>query len=281
MRLLPFKDMLKEAQQNHYAVGAFNVVNMETVQAITSIAEQKNTPVILQLYSKHLDFAGADYISAIAGIAAKNSKTPICISLDHGKTLESIVECVDNGFTGIMIDFETSDYNRNVEIARKVVDLARKKSFSVEAELGQIFDADQPVEIRNSAMTNPGIAARFVDDTGVDALAVSIGTAHGYYSSKPQIDFGLLKKIIKTVSCPIVVHGGSDTPDEDIKEIVRMGVAKINIGTDLMVAYNKGIYEVLNQDLYSPIDLVLANGRKYVQDTVKQKIGILTAYRTN
>lgn len=280
MKLLPFKDMLEDAQKHHYAIGAFNIINMETIQAVTSIAEEKNTPVILQIYHTHLDFAGADYIAAIASVAAQNSTTPISISLDHGKNYESVVKCVNNGFTGVMIDLATSDYNKNVEITKKVVAVAREKGLSVEAELGQIFNASEPVEIRNSAMTDPEIAARFVNDTGIDALAVSIGTAHGYYSSKPQIDFELLKKIIEMVSCPIVVHGGSNTPDEDIREIVRMGVAKVNIGTDLMMAFNEGMNEVLSKDPCSPIDLVLANGRKFVQDVVRHKIDILTTYRT-
>lgn len=279
MYLVPFTKMLDDARKHHYAVGAFNIINMETLQAVSSIAEEKNTPVILQTFFEHVNFGGPDYYVALADTAAKKYKTPICLSLDHGKKFEMAIDCINAGYTGVMIDLATSDYDKNVETTKKVVNIAHSHGISVEAELGKIFNADEPVETRNSAMTDPKVAKSFAKDTGIDALAVSVGTAHGIYSSKPQIDFERLGEILDIVDSPIVVHGGSNTPDDDIKRIVKMGVSKVNIGTDLMMGFTKGVYDVLSKDQKAPIDEVLKNGRKSVQDVVSHKIDLLTAYR--
>lgn len=279
MELVSFKDMLSHARSHHYAVGAFNVLNMETMQAVTAANEAAGVPVIVQVYHAHIDYAGADYLVKMAQAAAAQVSTPVCLSLDHGRSYEQAVRCIEAGFTGVMIDLASSDYEENVEITRRVVEKAHERGVSVEAELGKIFDAASSVEVRNSAMTDPEIAARFVEDTGVDALAVSIGTAHGFYSSKPQIDFARLEKIISLVSCPIVVHGGSNTPDEDVKEIVRLGVSKLNIGTDLMAAFEAGMQDEMPGNDYVDLERVLESGRKRTQKVCAQKISILTAYK--
>ena len=279
MSLVSFHDMLLYAKQHHFAVGAFNVLNMETIQAVIAANEKANTPVIIQVYHEHLDYAGADYLSSIGIVAAQKAKIPVCLSLDHGRSYEQALLCIKNGFTGVMIDLASSDYQKNVEITRKVVSVAHAKGVSVEAELGRIFDASSPVEIRNSAMTDPQTAAQFVKDTNIDALAVSIGTAHGFYSSAPRIDFKRLEQILKLVSCPIVVHGGSNIPDKDLIEIVRLGVSKVNIGTDLMAAFEQGMRETMDGDKYVDICHMLESGRAKVEETCAQKIRQLTSFR--
>lgn len=279
MAYTAFHQFLKDAKAHHFAVGAFNVANMETVQAVTAAAAAAQVPVIAQVYHAHLDFAGPAYISAIGQVAAGQVPVPVCISLDHGQDFEQAKICIDNGFNGVMIDLATSDYQKNVEDTRRVVEAAHAKGCSVEAELGEIFPASMPAEVRNSAMTDPELAARFVRDTGVDALAVSVGTAHGFYSSKPQIDFKRLEQILEVVECPVVVHGGSNTPDEDIAEIVRMGVAKVNIGTDLMAAYQQALREQLQSGAFVDIADLMGAARARVQEVCAQKIALLTRYR--
>lgn len=279
MELVSFQNMLQHAREHHYAIGAFNVLNMETMQAVTAANEAAEVPVIVQIYHAHIDYAGVDYLVKMGQAAAARVSTPVCLSLDHGRSFEQANRCIEGGFTGVMIDLASSDYEENVKTTRRVVEKAHDRGVSVEAELGKIFDATSPIEIRNSAMTDPEIAARFVEDTGVDALAVSIGTAHGFYSSKPQIDFARLERILSIVDCPIVVHGGSNTPDEDIKEIVRLGVSKLNIGTDLMAAFEEGMREAMGNGGYVDLQQVLESGRKRTQAVCAQKISILTAYK--
>ncbi len=276
--LVNFNEMLADAKKHHYTVGAFNVLNMETMRAVITACEQAHVPVIAQVYHAHLEYATAQVFSAMGRAMAEQATIPVCISLDHGQNFEQAKKCIDNGFTGVMIDLATSDYDKNVEQTIKVVELAHSKNVSVEAELGKIFDANLPVAVRNSGMTDPDVAARFVRDTGVDALAVSIGTAHGFYSSKPQIDFDRLKEIIDKVPCPIVVHGGSNTPDEDVKKMVRMGICKLNVGTDLMAAFEFGMKNAM-KDEFVDIQKVLQAGIDNEVKTVLQKINLLTHVR--
>ena len=279
MHLVPFVDMLRDARQHHYAVPAFNVVNMESIQAITAAAQAEASPLIIQLYRDDLNFAGADYMVANAELAASHCTVPIAVSLDHGHSFEQAVTCIDNGFTGVMIDLSSSDFEENVKTTLEAVDYAHARGVSVEAELGMIFDASAPVEVRNSGLTDPAGAAEFAKRTGVDALAVSVGTAHGLYSSKPVIDFELVETIVKSLPCPTVVHGGSNTPDEDLVRLCSLGVAKINVGTDLNIAFNTGMKEVL--DAKGPTAFmreVLGEGRSRLTEAARHKIRLFRSY---
>ena len=180
----------------------------------------------------------------LVNAAAREVSVPVCLSLDHGQKFEQAIECIEAGFSGGMIDLSTEDFNINAAAAKEVVKAAHARGVSVEAESGKIFDADSSPEKIASGYTDPKTAGEFVRQTGIDSLAVSIGTAHGTYAVKPKINFRLLEELI-TINIPIVVHGGSDIPDADVLEIVRPGTAKLNIDTDLMKAYNKGIIETL------------------------------------
>jgi ketose-bisphosphate aldolase len=272
--------MLKSARDHHFTVGGFNIVNMETVQAVVRSASRAGSPVIIQVYHRDLAHAGAKYLAALADAAAAESSIPVCMSLDHGQSYQQAVECIDAGFSGVMIDLSTEDFDKNVESTRRVVEYAHKRGVSVEAELGKIFDADKPVDVRNSAMTDPDVARKFVKLTRVDSLAVSVGTAHGMYSTKPRIDFELLKELVSTIDIPIVVHGGSNTPDPDVLEIVRLGVAKLNIGTDLMRAFNKGLMDSLAKGGEGvPVSDALGNARSRVEAVVDEKLKLLNNYR--
>ncbi len=279
MKLVPFSEMLRQAQAGGYAVPALNVANMETVQAITQAANLEQSPLIVQLYHADLEYAGVDFMTAMTGTAAAHCSVPVSLSLDHGNSFEQAKSCIDAGFTGVMIDLSGDDFNENVRTTVEVVKYAHLRGVSVEAELGKIFDAQASEDVRNSGLTDPDMAEEFVKKTGVDALAVSVGTAHGIYSSKPVIDFNLVGKIVKKIGVPTVVHGGSNTPDEDIVEIVRLGVAKINIGTDLVIAYNQGLmraFEESGPDI--PLRDAMGSARQCVIDIARHKIKLLRTF---
>ncbi|WP_273325846.1 class II fructose-bisphosphate aldolase [Vallitalea guaymasensis] len=279
MRIVPFTEMLNHARVHKYAVPALNVSNMETVQAITTAAELENSPLIVQLYHADLDYAGIDYMTALTKVAAKKSTVPISLSLDHGNSYEQAIKCIDGGFTGVMIDLSSDDFEENISTTKKVVSYAHMRGVSVEAELGKIFDANSDISVRNSGLTDPDMAEEFAKRTNIDALAVSIGTAHGIYSSKPKIDFDLVEKIVNKVNIPIVVHGGSNTPDEDIIEIVRLGVAKINIGTDLVLAYNEGLLEAFSESGKNiPLKTAMGIARDRVIEVARHKIRLLRTF---
>ncbi len=279
MKLVPFKEMLQQARAGGYAVPALNVSNMETVQAITTAAQLESSPLIVQLYHADLEYAGVDFMTSMTATAAQACTVPISLSLDHGRSFEQAKRCVDAGFTGVMIDLSSDDFEENVRTTIEVVKYAHLRGVSVEAELGKIFDAQAPQEVRNSGMTDPDMAEEFVKRTGVDALAVSIGTAHGVYSSKPVIDFKLTERIVKQIGVPTVVHGGSNTPDEDIVELVRLGVAKVNIGTDLVIAYNQGLMSALKESGEgTPLKDVMGTARQRVIEVARHKIQLLRTY---
>ncbi len=280
MALYNYKQILEYAKERKFTVGAFNSMNMETVQAAASAADKKKVPLIIQTYHAHVDYAGADYIRAICNVAAKNSGVMLAMGLDHGRNFEQAKLCIDEKFSGVMIDLASEDYELNVRETCRVVEIAHAKGVSVEAELGTIVTADSTPEQIAKGYTDPEIARRFVKETGIDCLAVSIGTAHGMYKYDPVINFGLLQELIETADCPIVVHGGSNTPDEDILKMVKLGIAKLNIGTDFFRAYNQAMYQVLKEKgAETDIVEIMSAARSAVERTAMKKIDLLTAYR--
>ena len=239
-----------------------------------------NAPLIVQTYRTHVDFAGADYMRALADVASKNVNTKIAMGLDHGRSYEQAKLCIDNHYTGVMIDLASEDYDLKVNETRRVVEIAHAKGISVEAELGMISDADKTLEEIASGYTDPEVARRFVQETGIDCLAVSIGTAHGMYKYTPKINFDLLKELVYTVSCPIVVHGGSNTPDEDVEKMVEMGIAKLNVGTEFFHAYEDAIFQMFQE--YGPhpdIMELMKSAREAVEKVAIHKLELLTKYR--
>lgn len=245
--LVTTKELLEHAQENKYAVGAFNVNNMEIVQAIIEAAEETQSPVILQASQGGLKYAGVEYIAGLGKIAAEKASVPVAIHLDHGTDFEQIMQCVRNGFTSVMIDASKFPLEENIEQTKKVVEVAHAVGVSVEAELGKIggTEDDITVDAREATFTDPQEAKRFVEETGVDSLAVAIGTAHGPYKGEPKLDFDRLETIRKTIDTCIVLHGSSGVPEEALKKAISMGVSKINIDTDVRLAFTKGVRDVV------------------------------------
>lgn len=280
MSLASYTELLTYAIEHKFTIGAFNSLNLETLQAVVSAANKMNSPLIVQTYHEHAEYAGADYMAALANVAAKNINVKIAMGLDHGQSYEQAKKCIEAGYSGVMIDLSSEDYDYNVFETQKVVELAHSKGVSVEAELGTIMPADSTVEEISTGFTDPVVARHFVEDTGIDCLAVSVGTAHGLYKYAPKINFDLVKELVDTVGCPIVVHGGSNTPDDDVIKLVGLGIAKLNVGTDFFVAYNEAMYNILSEKgVKCDIAEVMKAARDAVEKVAIYKIKLLTTYR--
>lgn len=248
--LVTGNEILQDAHKNNYAVGAFNVNNMEIVQAIIEAAEETRSPVILQASQGGLDYAGVEYIAALAKIAAENATVPVAIHLDHGTDFVQVVKCVRNGFSSIMIDGSKYELEENIRVTNKVIEICRAVGVSVEAELGKIggTEDDITVDERDATFTDPAEAKEFVERTNVDSLAIAVGTAHGVYKGTPKIDFERIKKIKELVNIPLVLHGSSGVADDDIKQAVSLGINKINIDTELRQSFTKAIHDFVAKE---------------------------------
>jgi fructose-bisphosphate aldolase class II len=275
--LVTNKEVLSVAAAEGYAVGAFNINNMEILQAIVEAATEEKSPIIVSASPSAIKYAGLEYITAMVKAAAKTSHTPMTLHLDHGKDIETASMCINGGFTSVMIDGSRFDFEENISMTKHVVDLARTKGVSVEAELGKLVSQEETAKGTEDPFTDPNTAKEFVNRTGVDALAVAIGTSHGAYKFKgePKLDFERLKTIRRKVNIPLVLHGASGVPqwivekgtkygaelsgakgipDKYIKQAIPLGIAKINIDTDLRLAFTGTVREVLatSPKVYDP-----------------------------
>ena len=246
--LMNMKEMLCVAQKEHFAVPAFNVSSSMILKGVMEACEEKHAPVIIAIHPDELSFVGDSFVAAVREEAHK-APVPVCIHLDHGASFAQVIRAIACGFTSVMIDSSTTSFDDNIAITKKVVEAAHAVNVSVEAELGTIGATGNGGEAGtdNIIYTNPDDVVRFVDATNVDTLAIAIGTAHGLYpkTKKPKLRLDLLKEIVGKTSVPLVLHGGSDNPDEEIAEAVRLGVAKINISSDIKSAFYKKCREVL------------------------------------
>lgn len=261
--LVTTKTMLKKAKSKNYAVGAFNTNNLEFTQAIVSAANKLKSPLIIQTSESAVEYAGIDYLSSIVKTAAKHVSVPVALHLDHGKKLDTIKKCLKNDYTSIMIDASDKNFDKNIEITKKVVKLCKRKKVPVEAELGPLS---------NKKFTKPKKAKEFVKKTGINSLAVAIGNQHGLYKGKANIQFNILKEINDKVNIPLVLHGASDLDKKVLKKCIENGICKVNIDTDLRIAFSKGIKGNIKG---RNIREYLNNGRKNVQEKVKEKIKTL------
>lgn len=275
--LIPSLPLLKKARAGKYAVPAFNINDLEMLKAVMKAAEAEHSPIIVQTSEGAIEYAGMDYLVVMVKVAAR-AKIPVVLHLDHGKNLEVIRAAIMSGYTSVMFDGSALPYQENVRLTKQVVKWAHARRVSVEAELGSIKGIEDLVNVaeRDAVLTNPEQAAQFVKETGCDALAVAIGTAHGAYKFKgtTHLDIERLKEIAKRVKLPLVLHGASGVMedvvelaerygaklgeargvmDEDIKKAIPLGIAKINIDTDLRLAFTAGIRESLH-DLPTVID---------------------------
>lgn len=275
MPLVTVKELLEKAEAGGYAVGAFNCNNMEIVQAIIEAAEAEQAPVIMQASQGAIKYAGIEYITAMAKVAADKASVPVALHLDHGTSYEQCIECIRHGFSSVMIDGSKYPLEENIALTKKVMEAAKAVGVSVEAELGKIggTEDDITVDEREAFFTDPQEAAYFVAETKVDSLAVAIGTAHGRYKGVPKLDFPRLEKIRSLVNIPIVLHGSSGVPDDAISQAISLGVRKVNIDTNLREAFVKGVREVLAKypDEIDPRK-ILGPAKKEMSAVIREKI---------
>jgi ketose-bisphosphate aldolase len=224
--------VLKPARQGRYAVGAFNIYNLETIHAVLAAADELRSPVILALGERYLKDFPIRAISAITTVLASDSRVPVALHLDHAQKIESIEQAIAAGFTSVMIDGSKLSLEENIAITKKAVALARPRKVTVEAELGRIVRTGVAA---SDLFTDPDEARRFMEETDADALAVAVGTVHGLYKGAPTLDLERLTRIAEKVSVPLVLHGGSGLPDHLIKSAIQVGVAKLNVNTEVSI----------------------------------------------
>ncbi len=239
--------LLRRAQKEGYAVGAFNTYNLEITRAILRAAEARRAPVIVQLGSGALKYAGTEALGALVLAEAHQAKIPVAVQLDHSTEIDEITACIKLGFSAVMIDGSALSLDGNIALTRRAVRIARAKRVSVEAELGSIVGEEDcaGAHAAHAAMTDPAQAAEFVHATRVDALAVAIGNVHGFYRGKPKLDMARLRKIRKHVSVPLVLHGASGLSADAIQRSISLGVCKFNVNTEIRVAFIEALAETL------------------------------------
>ncbi len=267
--LLTNKDLLVPARKRGYAVGAFNINNLEALLAVTEAATEEKSPSIIAVTPGAIKYGGLPYLSNMVKTAAEICPMPLSLHLDHGEEFETVSKCIKAGFTSVMIDGSRLKFEENVALTKRVVDIAHPKGITVEAELGRLAGVEEKtVDEKEAVLTDPDSAKEFVDRTDVDALAVAVGTSHGAYKFKaePRLDFERLRKISMKIDLPLVLHGASSVPswiiekaskygaelkgakgipEQHIKQAISLGIAKINIDTDLRLAFTATIREVL------------------------------------
>jgi fructose-bisphosphate aldolase class II len=275
--LVTSKELLLDAQKHGYAVGAFNTNNLEITHAIFRAAEAKNAPILVQISAGAIKYAGLEFLPMIVAKAASLSDVPVAIHLDHGPSFEIVMKALRHGFTSIMRDASKLPYEENVAETQKVVEACHAIGIPVEAEIGRLGGAEEHVVVSEAeeAMTDPEEAARFVEESGCDFLAVAIGNAHGFYKGEPDLDFGRLEKIADAVPVPLVLHGASGIPDHQITEAVKRGICKINIDTEIRNAFAKTVDGFMeeNPDVIDPRK-ILGPAIDAMQEVVEHKIEI-------
>lgn len=301
MPLVTTKEMFKKAYEGQYAIGAFNVNNMEIVQGITEAAKEVQAPLILQVSAGARKYAKHAYLVHLVQAALEDTDLPIALHLDHGADFEVCKSCIDGGFTSVMIDGSHHSFEENMEVTKRVVDYAHKKGVVVEGELGQLagIEDDVNVSAENASYTQPEQVEEFVKNTGVDSLAIAIGTSHGAFKfkpgQKPQLRFDILKEVERRLpNFPIVLHGASSVipkyveiinknggnladaigiPEDMLREAAKMAVCKINIDSDLRLALTAGIREYMaaHPDHFDPRQY-LSPARANIKELVKHKL---------
>ena len=276
--ILSTREMLLKAQKEGYAVPAFNIHNLETLQVVAETAMEMRSPVIIAGTPSTIeDYAGPDYIKAMAEVASNKYNIPIAIHLDHFENVEAIKKDIDIGFRSCMIDASKYEFEKNIEIVKDVVEYAHKFDAVVEAELGKLGGREDDIEVdaKDAMYTNPDDALEFVNRTGVDSLAIAIGTAHGLYKGEPKLDFERLKEIREKVNVPLVLHGASDVPDELVEKAISLGICKVNIATDLKVPFSDAVKEYFKENPKSNDPRkYMTSGKEAMKKIVEHKIRV-------
>ena len=300
MSIVTTTEMFKKAYKEGYAIGAFNVNNMEIIQGIMEAAGELRSPVILQVSNGARKYAGHNYIVKLVEAATMQYKDiPVALHLDHGADFEMCKSCIDGGFTSVMIDGSQYSFKENIELTKKVVDYAHERGVVVEGELGQLAGVEDDVNVEHHSFITPEEVEEFVSKTGVDSLAIAIGTSHGAFKfkpgTKPQLRFDILEEVSKRLpEFPIVLHGASSVsakyvdiinsnggklkdavgiPEDMLRKAAKSSVCKINIDSDIRLAMTAGVREALveNEDMFDP-RVYLKQGRAHVKELVEHKM---------
>jgi tagatose 1,6-diphosphate aldolase GatY/KbaY len=270
--LYPTRDLLLQAQQHAYAIGAFNVYNLEGVRAVVEAAESLNSPAMLQLHPSVLDY-GKSPLVALCLEAARAAAVPISVHLDHSTSADDIHMALEAGMTSVLADGSHLPYAENLTFTRQMTQFAHGKKAAVEAEIGKISGTEDGMTVseKEAKMTDPDQAAEFVKETQVDALAVTIGNVHGKYRSEPRLDFARLEKIRNLVDVPLVLHGASGLPEEMIKRSIELGVCKFNVNTEVRLAYLDVLRTSLSDTSSDLLDL-MKKGTAAMQAVIANKL---------
>ncbi len=277
--IVSVKDILTKAQEGGYAVGAFNTVNLETTQAILHTAAEMHSPVIVQMTEKTLDYAGGRAIYHLVRdlVECYYPSLPVGIHLDHGKSFELVERAVEIGFSSVMYDGSRKKYVDNAAMTKRVVDFCHGRGVVVQGELGSvpyIGEAATQTIVWEEYMTDPEEACRFVEETGIDTLAVAIGNAHGFFPERPEPDYARLEKLRRCVRIPIVLHGASDWDGERVSKVIGLGVSCFNVDTAIRLSFLSQISQMLSSGDETDLRKVLGAGRRSVEAAVWKKIEI-------
>ncbi|GAB6099509.1 fructose-bisphosphate aldolase [Halanaerocella petrolearia] len=277
MALVSMTEMLNKAKEEQYAVGQFNINNLEWTQAILQACEEENSPVILGVSEGATSYMGGfkTVVNIVKGLLEDMDITiPVAIHLDHGSSIESCKKAIDAGYTSVMIDASHHPFEENVETTKEVVEYAHANGVSVEAELGIVGGQEDGVE-GEVKYADPEECKKLVEKTGIDALAPALGSVHGPYQGEPDLGFEEMLEIKETAGLPLVLHGGTGIPTEDIKEAINRGTSKINVNTDFQQAWTKVVRELLAEDkeVYDPRKII-GPGKKGIIEAAKKKIEV-------
>lgn len=283
MSMATMNEVLIPALADRYAVPAFNVCNLEFAKTVIETADEMRAPVIVSLHPIEMAYAGMDEIVHVVRSLACKTTVPVVLHLDHGDSLDTVMKCLIRGFTSVMYDGSHLPIEENIRNTAEVVKVAHAVGVSVEGELGLVGGAEgddyaHEVQMATDQLTDPASAVEFIERTGVDSLAVAIGSAHGLYRGEPKIDLERLEKIKGKVALPLVLHGGSGTPDPIVKACIAGGIAKINIASELKYAFFKGIHQSLTEhpDQYEP-RAFLQEAQVHAKELIRRKFELFGA----
>jgi len=277
MGLVNTVELLAHAEKYTYAVGAFNVINLEFLNGILEAAEETKSPVILNVAEVHFPYVNIEQITPVVKYMAENACVPVVLNLDHGLSLDTVVRALRCGFSAVMYDASKKPLEQNIEETRMVVKMAHAVGVSVEAELGRVVGAEggkKAARAKREYFTDPDEAERFVEETGIDALAVSVGNVHGFYEGEPELDFELITELKRRTNVPLVLHGGSGISDEDFRRAIQCGMRKINFFTEMSREATERVREVLASSEDVMIPDFLREAKNKIKEVVMERMRV-------
>ena len=278
MGLVNTVELLNHADRHEYAVGAFNIVNLEFLNGILDASEAMHSPVILNIAEVHFSYVNIEQITPAIKYMADSARVPVVLNLDHGLSFETVVRALRCGFSAVMYDASRKPFEQNIEETRLVVKMAHAVGVSVEGELGRVGGGESGVRAaraKREYFTDPAQAERFVAETGIDALAVSVGNVHGFYDGDPELDFDLISEIHNRTGIPLVLHGGSGISDDDFRRAVRCGIRKINFFTEMSKLATEHIREVLASSGDVLLPDILREAEAKIREVVMERMRVL------